>query len=216
MEEMESKLRPPEVPLKPYPPKAITLLSGEKMVARECRRDEADLLLQAIKDLISAERDYYDVVAARVFAEITAWKRHRIGGFFAIAGVVDGELLGLVTSRAMDEKRGSSLHTIAIKRGKRVGAHLFAAKMEHHVEILEEDEVYIVAESPIGFGRFVVEWNLEPSSIPHELGGANSWILTRKNYLAAKPRLVFGERPVPEELLQSSYNLKLIVPDVLK
>ena len=218
MEDLESKLRPPGVPLKPYPPKVITLPSGDRMVARECRIDEADLLLEAIKDLLWVERDYYDVVAARTFAEILAWKRHRIRGFFAIAGVVDRKLWGLVTSRAMDEKRGMSLHTIALRRGARVGAHLFAAKMEHHIGILGEDEVYITIESPIGFGRFVVEWNLEPcpDDFQHELGGVRSWVLTKENYLKAKPRLVFGERPAQEELLQSTYNPELIVPDVMK
>jgi hypothetical protein len=72
-----------------------------------------------------------------------------------------------------------SLHTLAIDRGLSIGAHLFAAKMEHHIEFLGQDEVLIVAESPIGFRRWMIEYGLEPTTIPHELGGAPSYRLTR-------------------------------------
>ena len=44
-----------------------------------------------------------------------------------------------------------SLHTLTIKRGLRIGAQLFAAKMENHLEYQGEDEVWIVAESPNGW-----------------------------------------------------------------
>jgi hypothetical protein len=69
------------------------------------------------------------------------------------------------------------------------------------MEYLDQDEVLIVAESPIGFRRWMIEYPLEPSKIPHELGGGDSWILTRETYFKAKPRLVVGERPVPPDLM---------------
>jgi hypothetical protein len=109
--------------------------------------------------------------------------------------------VGIVNSRLYNAKVGMSLHTLAIDRGLRIGAHLFAAKMEHHIEFLEQDEVLIVAESPIGFRRWMTEYSLEPTDIPHELGGAPSYRLTRKLYFDAKSRLVVGDRPVPEGLL---------------
>ena len=37
VDELEKKLRPPDMGLAPYPAKVITLASGEKMVCRESR-----------------------------------------------------------------------------------------------------------------------------------------------------------------------------------
>jgi hypothetical protein len=97
---------------------------------------------------------------------------------------------------------GISLHTLAIERGLRIGAHLFAAKMEHHIEYLGQDEVLITAESPIGFRRWMIEYSLQERDGQHELGGATPYALTRELYFQNKERLVAGERPVPEELME--------------
>ncbi len=61
-----------------------------------------------------------------------------------------------------------------------------------------------MAESPIGFRRWMIEYPLEPTKIPHELGGGDSYRLTRSIYNAAKSRLVVGDRPVPRELLEEA------------
>jgi hypothetical protein len=67
--------------------------------------------------------------------------------------------------------------------------------MEHHIEYLGQDEVWIVAESPIGHRRWMIEYPLgKKFEIQHELGGAPSWVLTRDTYFAAKSRLVTGTR----------------------
>jgi hypothetical protein len=95
-----------------------------------------------------------------------------------------------------------SYHTLAIERGLRIGAHLFAAKMEHHIEYLGQDKVWITAESPIGFRRWMIEYDLEPKEgAQHELGGASFYVLTRKLWESNKPRLCVGDRPVPRELM---------------
>ena len=49
-----------------------------------------------------------------------------------------------------------SYHTLTVHRGLRCGAHMFAAKMEYHS--LGQDEVFIVAESFIGFKRWMIEY----------------------------------------------------------
>ena len=72
--------------------------------------------------------------------------------------------------------------------------------MEYHLEYLGQEEVLIVAESPIGFRRWMIEYPLEPTTIPHELGGGDSYRLTREIYEKAKPRLVVGDRPVHPDL----------------
>ena len=210
--ELELVLRPPEVPQAPYLAKVITLANGKRLVVREARREEVPTLLKAVHPTLFIHKDYYDVVGARLYAELLAWYTHRVQNEFCLVGQIDGILVGMVNSRMYNAKTGMSLHTLAIDRGLRVGAHLFAAKMEHHIEYLEQEEVLIVAESPIGFRRWMIEYDLEPTDIPHELGGAPAYRLTRKLYFATKSRLVVGDRPVPQELLDKALE-QVIVAD---
>jgi hypothetical protein len=115
---------------------------------------------------------------------------------------IDGELAAIVNGRSVTPTLGMSLHTLALRRGLRIGAHAFAAKMEYHIDILGHDEVLIVAESPIGFRRWMIEYRLEERfDTPHELGGVPSYSLTRELFDRARSSLVVGRRPVPEDLL---------------
>jgi hypothetical protein len=205
MSQLEEILRPPEKELPPYPAKYIVLASGERMVVRQARREEVPILLPDVAALTAVERDFYDIVAARAYAELLGWLRYRVRDEYCLVGLIDGVLAGLVNGRSLSNRIGISYHTIAMRRGLRVGAHLFAAKMEYHVEYLGQQEVYIVAESPIGFRRWMIEYGLEKRpQVHHELGGVMSWSLTRDLYFASKERLVVGERPVPEELMKKA------------
>jgi len=213
IDEMEKKLRPPEIALKPYPPKMITLANGEVMVVREVHRNEAAVLLETISPLIGVKKDFYDIVAARMYAEVLGWHLYRVANEFVLVGAINGEIAGLVTSRCVDENIGMSLHTLTVKRGLRIGAQLFAAKMEHHLELLEQKEVWIVAESPIGFKRWMIEYELDSAEdrypgVQHELGGVPTYILTRKLYAAVREQKVTGTRPVPAEILATADILK--------
>jgi hypothetical protein len=208
IDELEAMLRPPVLPMATYPAKAITLASGEIMVVRQASIDEVDAMLKFIQPLSWLKRDFYDIVSARLFAELLGWKTYRVRNEYCLVGVIDGVLAGIVNGRMFDEQHGISYHTLALKRGLRVGAHLFAAKMEHHIEYLGQDEVWIVAESPIGHRRWMIEYPLDTKfEIQHELGGAPSWVLSRETYYKAKSRLVTGTRPVSDELLAKSYPL---------
>ena len=202
--ELEAYLRPPDAPMPPYPAKVITLATGAKMVVRQVDREVVPQLLPAIKPTLKIARDYYDVVGARLYAELLAWHRYRYRDEFCLIGQIDGLLVGIVNSRMYSPQLGISLHTLAIERGLRIGAHMFAAKMEHHIEYLNQEEVLITAESPIGFRRWMIEYGLEKRDGQHELGGATPYALTRENYFASKDRLVAGERPVPPELMTVS------------
>jgi hypothetical protein len=200
--ELEAVLRAPEVYQAPYPPKVITLANGKKMVVREVSREDVPVLLEGVRPTLRIERDYYDIVGVRLYAELLGWHRYRVRNEYCIIGQIDGILVGIVNGRMMNEDIGISLHTLAIDRGLRVGAHLFAAKMEHHIDYLGQQEVWITAESPIGFRRWMIEYGLEKQNdYQHELGGATSYRLTRELYFAAKSRLVVGDRPVPKDLL---------------
>jgi hypothetical protein len=200
--ELEAYLRPSEQAMAPYPAKVITLATGAKMVVRQVDRDAVPILLEAVKPTIQVARDYYDIVGVRVYGELLGWYRYRVKDEFCLIGQIDGLLVGVVNSRLYSPQLGISLHTLAIERGLRIGAHLFAAKMEHHIEYLEQEEVLITAESPIGFRRWMIEYNLEKREGQHELGGATPYALTRDLYFQNKERLVAGERPVPPELME--------------
>jgi len=215
IDEMEKKLRPPEIELKPYPPKVITLASGEKMVVREAKREEIGALLGTVHPLIGVPTDFYDIVAVRMYSELLGWYRYRVANEFVLVGVINGVIAGIVTSRHVSGKLGMSYHTLTIKRGLRVGAQLFAAKMEHHIDILGEEEVFIVAESPNGFKRWMIEYQLEDRSsqypeVRHELGGVPTFVLTKKLWEAVKTVKCTGSRPVSEADLKSA--AKLIMP----
>ena len=200
--DLEKILRPVDRPLPPYPAKHMTLASGDTLVIRQAERDEVPTLLRHVAPLIHVERDFYDIVAARVYAELLGWYRYRMQDEYVLVGQIDGELTAIVNGRTVDARRGMSLHTLAMRRGLRIGAHCFAAKMEYHIDILEQEEVLIVAESPIGFRRWMIEYQLEERfDVSHELGGVPSYALTRELFDRARSSLVVGRRPVPGDLL---------------
>ena len=203
--DLEKILRPVDSPMEPYEPKYMLLASGETVVVRQVDRDEIPDLLKYVEPLLHVERDFYDVVASRVYAELLGHHQHRFQDQYVLAVQIDGELAAIVNGRQVNPKLGLSLHTLAFRRGLRVGAHAFAAKMEYHFDQLGHDEVLIVAESPIGFRRWMIEYKLEKRfEVPHELGGVPSWALTRELFDRARSSLVVGRRPVPSELLEKA------------
>ena len=201
--ELEAVMRPPELPMPPYPPKVVTMATGKQMVIRQVDREDVPALLEAVRPTLDITRDFYDVVGARFYAELLSWQKYRAVNHYCIIGQIEGILVGLVNGRMYTQDIGMSLHTMTIERGLRVGGHLFAAKMEYQIEILGQKEVLIVAESPIGMRRFLIDFELEPRpDTPHELGGVPSNSLTRELWLKHSPRLVVGDRPVPKELME--------------
>ncbi len=210
--DLEKILRPVDTPMAPYVPKYMLLASGEAVVVRPVERDEIPDILKHVEPLLHVERDYYDVVGARLYSELLAHYRHRYQDQYVLAVQIDGELAAVVNGRQVNPKLGMSLHTVALRRGLRVGAHAFAAKMEYHFDELGHDEVLVVAESPIGFRRWMIEYKLEKRfEVPHELGGVPSWALTRELFDAARSSLVVGRRPVPPELLDKAMD-KILPP----
>lgn len=207
VDKMEQSLRPAETIMAPYPPKYITLASGEKMVVRQINREEVPHVLKAVEPLMVVEKDFYDIVASRMYAELLGYYRYRVKDEYCFIGTVDGVIAGIVNGRMVDEKVGMSYHTMTLKRGLRIGAQLFAAKMEYHFEYLNQDEVWIVAESPNGFKRWMIEYELESRpEIWHELGGVPTYVLTRALWDKHKKAKCAGRRPVTEDLLETSVN----------
>lgn len=200
--DVEKILRPVDHPAPPYPAKCVTLANGEKMVIRQIGREEIPLILPFVEPLLHVERDYYDVVAARLYGELLAYQRHRVQDEYVLVCQVNGELCAIVNGRRETPKTGMSYHTVALRRGLRIGAHAFAAKMEYHLDIMGQEEVLIVAESPIGHRRWMIEYNLEKRfEKPHELGGVPSFVLTKALFDARRATHLLGSRPVPKALL---------------
>jgi len=210
--ELEGIMRPPELPMPPYPPKVVTMATGQQMVIRQVVREEVPAILDAIRPTLAIERDFYDVVGARLYAELLSWQKYRAANHYCIIGQIEGILVGIVNGRMYTQDIGMSLHTMTIERGLRVGGHLFSAKMEYQIEYLDQKEVLIVAESPIGMRRFLIDFELEPRpDTPHELGGVPSNSLTRELWLKHSPRLVVGDRPVPKKLMEGAER-EIITP----
>jgi hypothetical protein len=210
--DLEKILRPIDNPAPIFPPKYMTLAGGETMVIRQVNRDEIPDILPHIEPLMHVERDFYDIVAARVYAELLGYYRYRMQDEYVLAAQIDGELAAVVNGRRYNPEIGMSLHTLSLRRGLRVGAHAFAAKMEYHFDYLKQKEVLIVAESPIGFRRWMIEYKLEKRfHVPHELGGVPSFSLTREIFERARASLVTGHRPVPEALLARA-QAKILPP----
>ncbi|MDO4572589.1 MAG: hypothetical protein Q4C13_04405 [Clostridia bacterium] len=199
VDEMEAKLRPPTVGMVPYAPKVIPLTTGEDMLVREATRDEIAMIIDGIKPLLDHEKDFYDIVSARIIAELLGMLRYRVQDEYCFVGAVNGEIAGIVNGRLVNKSVGMSYHTMTLKRGARVGAQLFAAKMEYHFDFMNQDEVWIVAESPNGFKRWMIEYELEDRfECPHELGGVPTFVLTRALWEKHKDNKNVGLRPAEE------------------
>jgi len=178
------------------------------MVIREVKIEEIPILLEIIEPLIRVKKDFYDIVAARFYAELLGMFRYRVRDEYCLVGTIDGIVASICNGRLIDDDHGMSYHTMTVKRGLRCGAQMFASKMEYHIEILNQKKVYIVAESPIGFRRWMIEYQLEPCfDFQHELGGVPSYVLTKELYYNTRERLVTGSRPIPEDLFEKSQKL---------
>ena len=204
--DLEKALRPTDSRIPSFPAKYMTIASGEEMVIRQATRDEIPQLLTYVEPLIHVERDFYDIVAVRVYAELLAYYRYRVQDEYVLVAQIDGEIAAIVNGRQVSPDVGMSYHTIALRRGLRIGAHAFATKMEYHMDVMGHKEVLVVAESPIGFRRWMVEYKLEKRfDVQHELGGVPSWSLTRPLYDRARDTLIVGRRPVPDKLLAKAH-----------
>ena len=70
--EIEPLLQAPAMDLKPWPGAMITLKDGRVLYIREAKMEEAPMMLKYMKQVMEADHDFYDIVGARVYAEILA------------------------------------------------------------------------------------------------------------------------------------------------
>ena len=214
--ELEPILCGPSSTIAPFEP-AYVELKGKKMVIRALRKEEAPIILNEVKKMVEKETDFFDIVGARVYAEVLGWMRNRLKDPFQFVGLIDGELAGFANGRVMNDDIGISLHTMAFQRGMRAGAVLYYAKCVHCFETLKLKEFWSTFESYNGYKRWGIGM-AQPSypwpEVQHELGGAKVYYVRKsywesdvKNYVK---QLIGTEliRPVPQALLDANKILK--------
>ena len=103
--DLEKILRPVDNPIPPFPPKYMMLAGGEEMVIRQVTREDIPDILHHVEPLLHVERDYYDVVAARLYSELLAYYRHRVQDEYVLVAQIDGELVAVVNGRLLEQGR---------------------------------------------------------------------------------------------------------------
>jgi hypothetical protein len=186
--EIEPLLQAPPMDLKPWPGAMVALKDERTLYIRQARLEEAPKLMGYMKRVMEVEHDFYDIVGARVYAEILGWYRQRLKDPYTLVGLIDGQLAGFCNGRLMNEDINISLHTMALARGGRIGAVMYYAKVHYAFEILGNKEFWATYESYNGWHR----WGLgmaQPSypwpEVQHELGGARVYYITKKYWDAS-------------------------------
>ncbi len=216
--EIEPLLQAPALDLKPWPGASITLKDGRTMYIREARREEAPAMMSYMRRVMEADHDFYDVVGARVYAELMGWYRSRLKDPYTLVGLIDGEWVGFANGRLVSEDINISLHTMALARGGRIGAIMYYAKAFYGFEILGNKEWWATYESYNGWHR----WGLgmaQPTypwpDVQHELGGARVYYVTKKYWDAVVKNyvrqmvgadLVFD---VPREVVDANATMRI-------
>jgi hypothetical protein len=183
VEELEPILRGPAMDVPGWPTASIELRDGRTMLIREPRMDEAKTLMEYVKKVMEVEHDFYDVVGARVYAELMGWYRMRLKDPYLMLGMIDGQLAGFVNGRLLNEDVNISHHTLTFMRGGRIGATLFYCKAYYAFEVLGQKEFWSTYESYNGWrigGLAMAQPSYPWPEHQHELGGARIYYVTRK------------------------------------
>ena len=223
VEDLEPLLSGPSMRIPPFEPATVRLKNGETMLIRPLERAEAPAFLAYIKKLMDVDHDFYDIVAARVYAEVLGWVRNRLKDPYQLIGVVDGHVVAFCNGRLVNEDINISLHSMAFRRGLRAGAIMYYAKCQYTFETLNQKEFWATYESYNGLKRWGI--GMAQPSYPwpdrqHELGGAKVFYITReywettvKDYLQQmiQTKLV---RPASAEILR--VNAVITMPETLE
>lgn len=218
VEEIEPILQAPPMDLAPWKPATIELKDGRQLYIREAKLEEAPMMMDYVMKVMQAKHDFYDVVGARVYAELAGWYRKRLKDPYVLVGIVDGQLAGFANGRLMSKEINISLHTMALMRGLRIGAIMYYAKAYYGFEILGNEEWWATYESYNGWKRWGV--GMAQPSYPwpeyqHELGGARVYYVTKKYWDVSIKKYVqqmVGAElnfDVPEEVIKANETMRL-------
>jgi hypothetical protein len=185
--EIEPLLQAPAMDLKPWPEAMIPLKArdgSEKILyIRQMKSSDVLPLLDFMTKVMEVEKDFYDIVGARVYAEILGEYRKRLKDPFTLIGLIDGQLAGFANGRFKDESLAYSLHTMTFARRGRIGWAMYYAKTYYALEIAGANEWWSTFESYNGWRMAGLEM-AQPSypwpEYQHELGGARVFYVTKK------------------------------------
>ncbi len=161
----------------------VTLKDGRLLYVREARLEEVPAMLEYMEKVMHVEKDFYDIVGVRCYAEILGWYRQRVKDPFTLVGLIDGEWVGFANGRVMNENIALSLHTMTFARRGRLGWAMYYAKTYYALEILGCKEWWSTFESYNGWRMAGLEMAQPTYPWPeyqHELGGARVYYLTKK------------------------------------
>jgi len=181
--EIEPLLQAPPMNLNPWPDAMITLKDGRILYIREAKLEDVPAMLGYMRKVMDVEKDFYDIVGARVYAEILGWYRKRLKDPFTLVGLIDGEWVGFANGRVMNEDVAISLHTMTFSRRGRLGWAMYYAKTYYALEVLGCKEWWSTFESYNGWRMAGLEM-AQPTypwpEVQHELGGARVYYVTKR------------------------------------
>jgi len=216
--EIEPLLQAPPMDLKPFPDAMVKLKDGRTLYIREAKLEEAPLMLEHIKKYMTVDHDFYDIVGARVYAEILGQYRSRLKDPFTLIGTIDGQLAGFANGRVMNEEIAISLHTMTFARRGRIGWAMYYAKTYYALETLGCNEWWSTFESYNGWRMAGLEM-AQPSypwpEYQHELGGARVYYVTKKYWdssVKAFSKQMIGSDlvfDIPDSVRKSNANFRV-------
>ena len=172
-----------------WPEAMVTLKDGRILYIREAKLEEVPEMLGYMEKVMKVQKDFYDIVGVRVYAEILGWVRKRLKDPFTLVGLIDGEWVGLANGRVMTEDVSLSLHTMTFTRRGRVGWAMYYAKTYYAMEILKAKEWWTTFESYNGWRMAGIEMAQPTKPWPqfqHELGGARIYYLDQPLWESVK------------------------------
>jgi hypothetical protein len=187
--EIEPLLQAPAMDLKPWPEAMIKMKDGRELFIRQATLDDVPLLLTHMRTVMECDRDFYDIVGARVYAEILGWYRKRVKDPFTLIGTFDGMLAGFANGRFMTEDIAISLHTMTFARRGRIGYAMYYAKTYYALEIMKCKEWWSTFESYNGWRMAGLEMAQPTYPWPetqHELGGATVYYVNQSHWKTLK------------------------------
>ena len=101
--------------------KIIKLKDRSVLIIKQAIVGKAPKILRTIKPYLEVDKDFYDIVSVRTYAEVLGWLRRRIKDHFILIGIREGTLVDLANARLWNDDIVISLHTIAfVRRCKKI------------------------------------------------------------------------------------------------
>lgn len=216
--EIEGLLQAPPMDLPKWKDASFELNDGRTIYIREMRDDDIPQLLDFMKLVMEEEKDFYDIVGARVYSEILAVKRKRLKDPFTLLGLIDGEFVGFANGRFMTKDIAVSLHTMAFSRRGRVGWAMYYAKTYYAMEVCKAQQWWSTFESYSGWrmaGLSMAQPTLPWPQYQHELGGAKIYLVDQESWNANLktwlPNYIGNEMSfnVSDEVLKANETMRM-------